>query len=88
MTVAKSTTRGRRRTSASSVPRDMAAWFGGQHFDRRPLFFRLPHPWQIAELWRAWSADNPGARPPAGWEWLADPNDRQHQRPAFMLAAK
>lgn len=87
MTAAKSASRGRRRTSASSVPRELAAWFGGEPVARRPLLFKLPHDWQVAECWRAWSADNPGAPPPAGWRWLADPDDPRHRRPPFVHQA-
>lgn len=88
MTIAKRMTRGRRRASTADVPREMAAWFAGRHFERRPLLFARPHGWQVAELWRTWSADNPGAIPPASWEWLADPQDNRQRRPAHIAAAK
>lgn len=86
MTAAKSTAR-RRRQSASRVPRELAEWFGGKVFARRPLFFSLPRNWQVAEQWAHWIVDSPGTAPPAGWEWLADPNDSRHQIPPFMRAA-
>jgi hypothetical protein len=59
----------------------MAEWFSGAPMRRRPLLFRLPHSCQVAALWAAWSEDNPGARPPAGWEWLADRADPRHTVP-------
>lgn len=83
MTAAKSTTR-RRRISAGSVPTAMAEWFSGSPVLRRPMLFAKPHAWQVAELWRAWATQHRGATPPAGWEWLADPHDRRHRRPAWL----
>lgn len=81
MTAPKPVYRTRRKASASSVPRELAEWFAGAPVTRRPLLFRLPHYWQVSELWRAWLHDNPTARPPSGWEWLTDPTDKRHRRP-------
>ncbi|MBG6082709.1 hypothetical protein [Rubrivivax gelatinosus] len=83
MTQAKSTQR-RRRKGSGSIPAAIAEWFSGAAVERRPLLFTLPHSWQIAELWAQWAPEHPGARPPAGYEWLADPNDRRHCVPAYM----
>lgn len=84
MTAAKATSRRRRTGGAGTVPRELAAWFGGAPALRRPLLFKLPHTCQVAKLWGAWSADNPGARPPVGWAWLADPTDPRHAVPRAL----
>lgn len=87
MTAPKSTTRRRRSGSSASVPPTLARWFGGEVFARRPMFFAMSYGWQVAEQWRAWVVDHPGAVPPAGWEWLADPADHRHRRPAHLRTA-
>ncbi len=84
MTAAKATIRRRRTGGAGAVPRELAEWFGGAPALRRPLQFKLPHTCQVARLWAAWSADNPGARAPLGWEWLADPADPRHVVPRAL----
>jgi len=74
--------RRKRRPAAADVPPEMAAWFAGEPVKRRPLLFKLPHYWQVAEQWRIWVQDNVTAKPPIGWEWLADPEDKRHCKPA------
>lgn len=76
--------RRKRRPAAADVPAELAEWFAGVPTRRRPLLFKLPHYWQVAEQWRTWLQDNPTARPPAGWEWMADTSDPRHRRPPFF----
>jgi len=78
MTARKSTLRPRRRTSAESLPRDLADWFAGE--PRREDQSALP--WSalvypdymlLRERWQIWKAAHPAAKPPAGFEWIAEP---------------
>ncbi len=79
MTERKGTTRRRRANGGDTVPRAMAEWFAGTPAVRRPLLFTLPHDCQVAAMWAIWSKDNPGTRPPTGWQWLSDPADSRHR---------
>lgn len=94
MTAAKSTYRRRRKSAADSVPADLADWFAG---NREPGPAKSLVPWTaliypdyplLSERWCAWSADNPGVPPPAGWEWLAEPTSTRHSPPHLVALAK
>jgi hypothetical protein len=39
----------------------------------------------LPERWVMWKEAHPDAKPPAGYEWIADPNSSQHP-PAWLLA--
>lgn len=78
MTQAKAMTRKRRTVSAIQIPKELAAWFAGEP---RPAT-KSPVPWSamiypdyllLADRWAAWKAENPGARPPTGWEDRCEP---------------
>src|SRR5437763_1430699 len=92
MTERKTTRRARRTTSAAGhIPRVIAEWFGGD----RPPTAHPRHPWiavipphsaLLPEYWLDWCAENPGAAPPAGFEWLGDPDSPRQHVPAWMAA--
>ena len=80
--------RRRRRTDAGSgVPADVAAWFAGE--PRKEGANEVP--WNalvypgymlLREWWEAWSKDRPGAKPPPGYEEIAEPPPaRMHGMP-------
>lgn len=87
MTIAKSSTRQRRRTTAENLPRQITSWFAGD--PRGPEqssapFFAMAYPGYmlLREYWQVWAAAHPGARPPARYEWIAEPPpERMHGVP-------
>lgn len=83
----------RRRTSSVSMPKTLADWFGGTY--RGPAG-TSGVPWTakvfpsyvlLPERWDAWSAANPDAKPPAGYEWLAIPGHPRRNHAPWLLAA-
>ena len=78
MTQAKAMTRKRRTGSAIQIPKVLAAWFAGEP---RPatasavpwIALTYPDYLLLPDRWAAWKAENPGARPPAGWEDRCEP---------------
>ena len=93
MTAAKSTLR-RRRTTTNNIPRALAEWFAG---NREPGPGRSSVPWcalivpdyaLLPERWLAWSAENPGVPPPAGYEWLNDPDAPEQPSPTVVARAQ
>ncbi|MDE2452759.1 MAG: hypothetical protein KGL43_04135 [Burkholderiales bacterium] len=89
MTNPRSTYRGRRRQSTDELPRALVAWFAGER-QKPPMVSALLYPGDmlLPERWAAWSAEHPGVRPPAGWEWLADPGSSRHPAPERVARAK
>lgn len=83
----------RRRTTAGNVPKVIADWFAGTYVAKRsdgaPLA-AVAHPGIVllGDWWEAWQASNPRAVPPAGFEWLSDPEKRAAKRvgPAYATA--
>lgn len=76
MTEARTLRRSRRSTSsAETIPRPLRAWFAGEHDESGPPWDALivPDCGLLGERWRAYRAEHPKAKPPAGWEWLDDP---------------
>ena len=71
----------RRRKPRHALPAQLVAWFSGER-TTVPMVFALafPHGPLLPERWRAWVAEHPGATPPAGYEWLSDP---EHPRQKF-----
>ena len=91
MTVAKSTMR-RRRTSMLSMPKAVAAWFAGEFNGTRAdgvPWLVLAHPGSalLPDWWASWKADHSKARPPAGFQWLEDPEHPRHRIYSHALAA-
>lgn len=70
MTEATSTRRRRREPGAAdNIPAAVTAWFAGEG----PLPWEALLPQQSEHMpawWLAWSAQHPGAKPPAGAPWL------------------
>lgn len=92
MTAAKATTRRRRTGSGASVPREAAAWFAGE-LPAHAIPWRVrafPGYVLVSDWWLAWQAEHPRATPPAGSEWLADPDHPRHHRrgPGFNVARR
>jgi hypothetical protein len=88
VTERKTMTRRRRTSGAVAIPKTVASWFAGE--PRAPG--AAPIPWDacafpgymlIGAWWRAWSEANPGHEPPAGHEWVADPDDARHRGTHF-----
>jgi len=78
MTQRKAILRPRRRTTLEGLPPDLASWFageprpeGGHAIPWAALIY--PDHLLLYERWQAWAGDHPGARPPAGFEWIAEP---------------
>jgi hypothetical protein len=69
----------RRRPSGDELPEDLRAWFAGESPAEPPPWSALlpPDHLLLAERWRRWSRDHPGARPPA---YLAAVLAREAQR--------
>lgn len=83
MTAPKTTMRRRRSKSTSNIPVDLVAWFSGKprREDQSSIpWSALAYPDHVVlpERWAAWKAENPGASPPAGFEWLDDPTSKRH----------
>lgn len=87
MTAPGSSFRKRRRGAAvDSVPKAVAAWFGG---GRCPVFTVRGHPGNVlvVDWWAAWrDAQGKGVTPPPGFEWLDEPQSDRH-RHCFVGAA-
>lgn len=67
--------RRRRRERPDEVSADLAAWFAGET-SSTPWEALLPGDYELLPArWRAWSKTRPGARPPAGYAWIAAPAD-------------
>lgn len=81
MTERKGITRRRRTTAAASnVPWKVADWFEG-NAERRPWASMIfPGCVLLPEWWAAWATGHEGACPPAGAEWLTDPQDPRHHQ--------
>lgn len=87
MTAPKSILRPRRTSTAENLPRVITDWFEGK--PRRPeqssapwLAMAYPGYMFLREYWQVWAAAHPGARPPAGFEWIAEPApERMHGVP-------
>lgn len=83
MTARKTMSRRRRTTGAANIPDPVVRWFAGE--PRRPDQSAVPWAalaWpgygRLPEWWDAWSECHQGARPPAGYEWLALKDTPQH----------
>ena len=88
MTDPRGTRRRRRSRGADDVPRDLREWFAGEpRADTSTPWLALIFPDYVVlpERWRAWKAEHPEGKPPAGWEWLDDPEAPEHP-PAWLLA--
>lgn len=90
MTARKAAYRPRRGTAGGGIPRDLVDWFEGKpNANGHPVpWSALLAPWHalLGVYWRTWAADHPSAAPPAGWEWIADPNSPRHA-PEWQRAA-
>lgn len=64
---ARNTTRRRRNSGTTQIPKSIAEWFAGE---RRFTFYAYTAPYQfvLREYWQAWLQDHPGAVPPHGLE--------------------
>lgn len=73
MTQAKSMTRRRRASSEAVCPPDLLEWF--EHGGRAPMKACLPE-WNcwLPTWWRQFVETHPGAKMPAGYEFLFDGN--------------
>lgn len=84
MTIKKVFIRNRRAGGGvGPLPDDVRAWFAGEGFD---CWTRLLWPKKLPALWALYVADNPGAKPPSGYEWLNDttegkPNNARTKKP-------
>jgi len=90
MTAPKNALRQRRHSTAEDLPRQLAAWFEGQ--SRTEDQSKVP--WSalvfpdyvlLPERWEIWKAAHPDAKPPAGYEWLNDPNSEGYRQPDWLL---
>jgi hypothetical protein len=55
-----------------AVPEQLAQWFRGE-IDTT-WYEILPYERELLGVrWRAFAAQNPGAKPPRGFQWLSDP---------------
>ena len=91
MTAAKSTMR-RRRSSTDGPPKSVADWFGGVFTGTRAdgvPWLVLAHPGSalLPDWWASWKADHSKAKPPAGFQWLEDPQHPRHRIYSHSLAA-
>jgi hypothetical protein len=84
----------RRRANATDgdIPREFAAWFAGEWVVKPGS--ALPHPFaagipphcaMLPAYWDAWAIAHPGAKPPAGFEWLADPASPRRRVPGWQI---
>jgi hypothetical protein len=65
--------RRRRRAGFDNIPGELAEWFAGEPRDKHgPPWAALIYPDYalLPARWRIWKAAHPGAKPPAGWEWI------------------
>lgn len=89
MTAARSTYRRRRSRGADSIPRRIAAWFSGDRTNcgtsGAPMFaLCFPYRELLGDYWATWAREHPGAAPPPGWEWIADPASPRHPGPRVL----
>jgi hypothetical protein len=71
VTAPKSTLRRRRLIPGGRIPDDLVRWFSG--IDPMPWSALLwPDNELLADRWRAWLKDHPGAKPPEGLSNLID----------------
>lgn len=93
MTEAKSTRRRRRTTAATQIPTVLAEWFAGNRVPTRRtsetpwLAMIYPHGDLLSMRWEAWKEAHPTASPPAGYEWLEDPDSLRHPSPMRVARA-
>jgi len=90
VTAAKGATRRRRSSGSSNIPRAAADWLQGL-VPKTPWAVRAfpGYVLLVSDWWPAWAAENPRAVPPAGYEWLTDPNDARHRiRPLVLVNAR
>jgi len=74
MTAPKSTLRPARNSGGDSTrtPEDLLQWFSGE-LESPPWSALLsPDHELLPARWAAWKRTHPDARPPAGYEWLAE----------------
>ncbi len=77
-----------------ALSREVADWFAGlprppRHSPVPMRAMAFPGYALLPEWWLAWSAEHPGAAPPVGREWLADPTDSRHRiRPEILETAQ
>ena len=92
MTERTTQTRRRRTSGAGQVPAAVASWFAGE--PRLPgqssvpmLAIVVPGCALLPGWWRAWAEAHPSDKPPAGYEWLADPSNPRQKHYARHEAA-
>ena len=78
MTEPKGLRRRRRVDPRTDIPPELAAWFAGEppppnYTDIPWCTILWPDELLLRERWNAWAASHPGAKPPAGYEWIAEP---------------
>jgi hypothetical protein len=68
--------RRRKRPAEDDLPADLLAWFRGDPRDRTgPPWSALIFPDcdLLRDRWKVFAAANPGAKPPPGFEYIAEP---------------
>lgn len=94
MTAPKSTYRRRRTAGTGNLPTPVVQWFEGLRVPTKtlaavPLAVRaFPGCYLLSGWWQTWLAEHPGARPPAGYEWLNDPASPRHPTPLMLARAR
>ena len=78
MTEPRGLRRRRRPTDGSDIPQEIADWFAGKpRPDGKPevpwAAILWPEYMLLRERWAAWVKDHPGAKPPQGFEEIAEP---------------
>lgn len=92
MTERTTQSRRRRTSGAAHVPGAVALWFAGEprlsgQSSVPMLALVVPGCALLPGWWRAWAEAHPSETPPAGYEWLADPDDSRQRRYARHEAA-
>ena len=77
----------RKKATAGTLPPTLVEWFSGERVKVPWVALAFPGGLLLPERWRAWAAANPGARPPPGWQWLADPTHPRHRAYPPALAS-
>lgn len=92
MTERSTHSRRRRTTGAANVPIAVASWFAGEPRPPRSssvpiIAIVVPGCALLPAWWRAWVEAHPSDKPPAGFEWLADPAHARQRHYARHEAA-
>ncbi len=80
MTDKRRVIRPRRRAGTGGLPLDLREWFAGERMNGTPWSAMIyPDCVLLRERWQVWLRQHPEARPPSGYEWIADaPPERLH----------